>query len=162
MKKIMLTVCLGLAVLSAPVQAAEADGSAELLQQETKMTIAAIEVQRKAVLMASLHLASDDTAFWKVYNAYREAMAKVTDRRVAIIQDYADLYRSASVTDKAAKSLIGRYLKNQEDQVKVKRTFQHKFSKVLSGKKMARFYQVDHRMDLMVDMEIAQGVPLVE
>jgi len=45
---------------------------------------------------------------------------------------------------------------------KVKKNFVRKFKKVLPAKKVARFYQLNHRIDLLVDMQIARGVPLVE
>jgi len=46
--------------------------------------------------------------------------------------------------------------------VKVKRDFVRKFKKVLSAKKTARFYQLDHRIDLILNLQVAGGVPLVE
>jgi hypothetical protein len=36
-----------------------------------------------------------------------------------------------------------------------------KFKKVLSGKQLTRFYQIDSKIDTMIDFDIARAVPLV-
>jgi len=160
-----LFVLAGLIMGALPAFSAYAeDGvkSIDLGQQEIQLTITAIEVQRKAMIAQGLQLAGEENGFWKVYNDYRAKMKKVIDSRVEVITDYADAYRNNSLSDKDAAKLLDRYLKSLQNRVKVKKNFVRKFKKVLPAKKVARFYQLDHRIDLLVDMQIARGVPLVE
>lgn len=111
----------------------------------------------------NLQLSDEEAAaFWPVYNDYRARMRKVTDELVRIITDYADAWRHHSLSDKQAIKLVDRYLNVLQNRITVKKSFVHKFKKALPPKKVARFYQVDHRLDMLVDMAIAKGVPLAE
>ena len=158
-------VWLGLIAWMALPQWALASGDLALsmYQQEIALTRAALETQRKAVIIQALELnnATEADAFWRVYNAYRADMAKVGDRRVKVIADYADRYRADNIDDKFAAQLLDRYLGVLQDQVKVKKRFVSKFKRVLPAKQVARFYQIDHRLDLLLNMQIADGVPLM-
>ena len=52
-------------------------------------------------------------------------------------------------------------LEFQQERVKVRKSFIRKFKKVLSGKRLTRFYQIDGKIDTMIDFDIARTVPLV-
>ncbi len=134
-----------------------------VFKQEITLTRAALETQRKAVIVQNIQLSAEESsAFWSVYNDYRAEMQKIGDKRVAVITDYADAYRNNALSDKAAEKLLNRYLNVLQDQIKVKKKFVSKFKKVMPAKRVARFYQVDNRLDLLLNMQIAKGVPLVE
>jgi len=165
MKKniLALTVLLAGFMTGASAYAGDALKSNDVLQQEITLTRAALETQRKAVILQNIQLTTEeDSVFWPVYNHYRTEMQKVGDKRVAVIGDYADAYRNNALSDKAAAKLLDRYLNVLQDQVKVKKKFVRKFKKVLPAIKVARLYQVDNRLDLLVNMQIASGVPLME
>ncbi len=163
MKHVWMICCVALLSLPA-VAAAQPAKTTAIYQQEIALTRAAMESQRKVVVIENLKLdgSANENGFWQVYNAYRAEMGKVGDRRVKVIADYADAYRQGSVSDKLAAKLLDRYLAVLQDQVKVKKRFVRKFKKVLSAKQVARFYQIDNRLDLLVNMQIAAGVPLME
>jgi hypothetical protein len=57
--------------------------------------------------------------------------------------------------------LVEEHFKFQQDRVKVRKSHMKKFKKVLSGKQLARFYQIDGKIDTMIDFDIARAVPLV-
>jgi len=144
-------------------QAGDSVKSRDVFQQEIALTRAALETQRKVVMIHSLQLsAEEEAAFWPVYNDYRAAMQKVGDQRVAVITDYADAYRNDAVDDKQAARLLDRYLKVLQKHIRVKRDFVRKFKKALPARKVARFYQIDNRLDLLLNLQLAKGVPLVE
>lgn len=164
MKRCLMALLLvaGLAPASYAV-AGEEPKSIQFFQQEIELTIASLETQRKVLIEHNLQLSDEEAAaFWPVYNDYRARMRKVTDELVRIITDYADAWRHHSLSDKQAIKLVDRYLNVLQNRIKVKKSFVHKFKKALPPKKVARFYQVDHRLDMLVDMAIAKGVPLAE
>jgi hypothetical protein len=118
------------------------------------------EAQRKAIVMKNLDLGKDETsAFWPVYRDYRTAIAKIQDERVRIIADYAENYRS--MTDDKAKSLLEGYLRTDEDVLKVKRQYLPKFRKGLPELKVARYYQIENKMDALVAADLSLQIPLV-
>lgn len=165
MKRLLMFVPAVLLAAWVPVVAQAGDSlkSHDVFKQEIELTRAALETQRKAVIAQSLQLfAEEESAFWSVYNDYRAEMQKVGNQHVAVITDYADAYRNNSVSDKQAAKLLDRYLKVMQNRIKVKKAFVRKFKKVLPAKKVARFYQIDNRLDLLLNLQIAEGVPLVE
>jgi hypothetical protein len=89
-------------------------------------------------------------------------MRGVGDLRIGVITDYADAYRNNSLSDKLAGELLDRSLAVQEKKLKIKKRFVRQFEKVLSAKNVTRFYQIDHRVDLLVDMQVSSGIPLAE
>lgn len=48
-----------------------------------------------------------------------------------------------------------------EDRIRLKKRFNRKFNKVLPKQKVVRFYQLDHRLDLLAQSQIANSVPLI-
>lgn len=98
--------------------------------------------------------------FWPLYREYREAMAKVGDKRLAVIVDYAD--NIDSMTDGLAKKLLDRSFAIEKETIKVKEKYAGKFSRILPATKVVRLMQIENRMDAMVELKIAEGVPLME
>jgi hypothetical protein len=118
------------------------------------------EAQRKAIVMKNLDLGKDETAaFWPVYRDYRTGMAKIQDERIRIIADYAQSYRS--MTDDKARSLLDGYLRTDEDVLKLKRQYVSKFRKGLPDIKVARYYQIENKMDALVAADQSQQIPLI-
>jgi hypothetical protein len=150
------------AISSLPAYAADGIKSMDVAKQEIQLTIAAVEAQRKSVIAQNLFLSNEESGFWGVYNDYRAEMRKVVDLRVGVVTDYADAFRNNSLSDKTAAKLLDRSLAVQEKRVKVKRSFVKKFKKVLSAKNVARFYQLDNRVDLLVQMQVSSGIPLAQ
>ena len=118
--------------------------------------------QWKQLVALNLTLSEQEAGgFWPVYDEYRSAMAKVNDRLLTLITDYADSFNSNSLTDKEAKRLVEEYLSIQEQEVKTKKKYLKKFQKVLPAKKVMLFYQIDNKMMSMIKAGIALEVPLV-
>ncbi len=162
--KRVLGLCVVMAgMLLASTGNAVASGNAdtmEMLQQEIELTVAALEMQRKAVIAANLSLSDKEQAFWPVYNAYREAMRKVIDQRIAIIGEYLHAVEQPITDERQAARLLDRYLRVLAGRIDIKKRFRSQFMKVLPATKVLRFYQLDNRFDLLVNMEIARSVPL--
>ena len=98
--------------------------------------------------------------FWPVYREYRAAMGKVGDKRVAVIVEYAE--HIGSMTEARAKQLLDRSFAVQKESIKVKERYVRKFRKFLPHTKVVRLMQVENRMDSMIDMKLAEGIPLME
>ena len=87
-------------------------------------------------------------------------MNAIGDRMVAMIEDYSASFRDLS-DDKAMK-LVDDYLTVEADRVKVRRTYVAEFAKVLPGRKVARFYQIENKMDAVIRYDLAATIPVVE
>jgi len=121
----------------------------------------AIRANRKALVAVNLNLSPEEaTRFWPVYDRYQQEMNAVGDRMAALVQDYIANYRDLS-NDKALQ-LMTDYLAAEADRVKVRRSYIDEFAKVVPGRTVARFYQIENKMDAVIRYELASTIPVVD
>ena len=99
-------------------------------------------------------------AFWPIYKSYEADLKRVDDSRRQLIQDLMDNYDT--MTDDRAKELIKRKLATEGQRVEVKRAYFKRFEKVLPGKTLARFLQLEYRFGLLIDLKNTADIPLIE
>lgn len=99
----------------------------------------------------------DGAVFWPIYKKYAFDESAVNDKRVALIKQYAAQY--GTMTDAAAKTMGEQELAFETDRINVKKDYYKKFLKVLPATTVLRFFQLDHRMDLIIDVGIASQLP---
>jgi hypothetical protein len=154
MKSLVVVFMMALMLFAAPAVRAQ-------VQSEIALTRAEIQTERQAIVAENLPLTEDQAkAFWPVYRAYREEMGKLGDRTVALIEDYAKNYET--MTDVKAMALIKEMFEIQKKEIAVKTAWTPKFEKVLPGKAVARFFQIENKLDLIVRVEVAAEIPLVK
>jgi hypothetical protein len=103
---------------------------------------------------------AEGTAFWPVYKLYAADQKAIGDKRVALITDYAKKYDTLSDAD--AKSLTDRMLQIDDDTLALRKKYLPKFQTALGGKRAALFYQVDNRLTLIVNTQLAAVIPLIQ
>jgi hypothetical protein len=132
---------------------AEIDKAVEALRKDAR-------AGKADILGKTLELDADQAAkFWPVYKQY-EAEAKVLgDERLGIIQDLAEHFDS--LNDAKAKALLGRQMALEEKKVALQRKYMDEMLKVLPAKTVARFFQVDSRLNKLVELTVASEIPLV-
>ena len=169
MLKKTLLAAVALAVVSTGLAAAQtpsaAPSDAAKAREEMDKAVDALRKDARAAKADILGktLALDTTqaaAFWPVYKQYEAELATANDDRVAIIQDLTE--HLSSLSDASAKGLIDRQIAYQEKRLGVVRKYKDEFLKVLPAKTVARFLQVDSRLNALVDLAAAKQIPLVE
>lgn len=120
-----------------------------------------LQAERTKIVAANLTLTEAEAAkFWPVYNEYRVEHSKLDDRGIALLEDFAANYEQ--LTEDKAKDLLERQLKLEDDRTKLRRSYAAKFQKVISPKKVARYYQIERKLDAAVAFEAAQSIPLAQ
>lgn len=151
-----------LAQQPAPPANTETQAPAEAQQavmEDIQLTRTAIQAERQAIVTRAMDLTpAEMETFWPLYREYRLEAAKLGDRLVALIQRYAASYDD--LTDATADKLLTDYLKLERARVDMRAKFLPRFKKVLPAKKVARFYQLENKLDIAVLGEIAAVVPL--
>jgi hypothetical protein len=123
--------------------------------------LSAIRANRKAVVAVNVKLTDDEAAkFWPIYDSYQKEMNALGDRMVALLGDYGKSFHDMS-DDKAMK-ILDEYLNIEADRVKVRRNYVAEFAKAIPGRKLARFYQLENKMDAVIRYEMAKTIPVVE
>ena len=140
--------------------ATAAPSFAQSATDEIELIRVIIEAERKVVVATNMNLSdAESEAFWPVYNEFETAVRSVNDKRLKILIELSRNFET--LTDEQAADLLEEHFKFQEERVKVRKSYMKKFKKVLSGKQLARFYQIDGKIDTIIDFDIARAVPLV-
>ena len=131
------------------------------VQHEIALTRADIQTERQALVAENLPLTEDQPkAFWPMYRTYRGEMAKLGDRLLALIEDYAENYDT--MTDPQATGMLKEFFEIQKKEVAIKSAWAPKFEKIIPAKSVARFFQIENKLDLIVRSEVAAEIPLVD
>jgi hypothetical protein len=119
-----------------------------------------IQTERKLLVSQGLSLTADEgNAFWPVYDKYMLDMKSANDLRVKVITDYAASYDN--LTDDVARQLIGDLLSYQDKVIKVRKGYLRKFRKAIPETKLARFYQIENKLDAITNFVLADQIPLI-
>jgi hypothetical protein len=116
---------------------------------------------KKQIIAANLTLTdAEATKFWPLYDQYAAEQTKISDVKVAAIKDYAANYDT--LTDEKALALSKQILGVDLSVIQLRQKYLPMFAKVVSGKKTALFLQLDRRLSLLVDLQLAEAIPLVQ
>ncbi len=155
MRTIRIAVALVLCSVSLPVLAQDTPAdNMEILREK-------IRADKKLLVAASMDLTEQEAqAFWPVYDSYQKDLAALNGRLGALIQDYAKNYRA--MTDEAARKLVGEYLAIEEDRVQLKRSYLPPLRQALPEKKVARYLQIETKIEAVIRYELAERIPLIK
>jgi len=152
MKSVTRLLMLALFLLPLHTMAADEDDTRELARE-------AIQANKKLVVAANMNLNENEKeGFWAVYEDYQKDLGKILERTVALIEDFAVNFENLS--DQKATELLNNYLKIEADTVKLKKSYLSKFQKVLPAQKVVRYYQIENKIEAIVDYELVDKIPL--
>jgi hypothetical protein len=136
-----------------------APASAQTSQKQ--LDIAAARAQRKATVGSNMNLTADEASkFWPVYDAYEKSMDSIEDRHVKELKEFAASYNN--FTDADAKRKLDEVMAIQQARLDVQKEFVPQFRAVISQVKVTRFYQIDNKIQALIQCDIAQLVPLAQ
>ncbi|HEY6301841.1 MAG TPA: hypothetical protein VIX14_02135 [Terriglobales bacterium] len=120
-----------------------------------------IRSQKRQIIAANLPLTDAEAQrFWPVYDQYTAELVQINHGKYALIKEYAQNY--GSMTDVQADDWTQRALKLDADVAGLRQKYWPTFRKVLPAKKTALFEQVEHRTQVLIDLQLAALLPLVE
>jgi hypothetical protein len=162
---VVLSVALCLAPRPAGAQAptaANPDDTREAnLRAYTELVRSDIRSQKVAIITEMMQFTeSEDDKFWPVYREYETELAKINDDRLALIKEYADNY--TKMTDDVADRLARGALDVEARRNALKSRYYDRFKAVLSPTTAARFLQVENQILLLLDLQIAASLPIVQ
>jgi hypothetical protein len=129
--------------------------------QDVQMLRADIRAQRKDLTAQNMTLTPDEaTKFWPLYDQYVGELTKIGDTRWALIQDYAKNYNT--MTDAQAQDFIKKSGAVDQQFTALRLKYVPIFEKVISPKKAALWYQIDRRLDLLINLQLAAVIPVVD
>jgi hypothetical protein len=171
-KRILLagTMVLGsfVALAQAPADAnaqaqapADANTGRPLTDDDIAVLRQDVQADKTDIITRSMQFTEEQSkAFWPVYRNYAHDQQVIGDQRVALIKDYAANYDH--IDDPTAQSYIKRAFKFDDDSLKLRKSYEPKFEKAIGGKQTAKFYQVDNRLNLLVNLQLASLLPIIK
>jgi hypothetical protein len=103
--------------------------------------------------------AAQAAAFWPVYKAYEAERQTLGNQRLAVIQDLAEHFET--LNDAKAKGLLDRSFAIEDQRLALEKKYKDELLKVLPAKVVARFFQVESRLNNLISLEISSAIPLV-
>ncbi len=153
MRRFALVLALVLTAVSTPL-------IAQTETDEIEITRSVIKTERKAIVAANMQLnEAESRAFWPVYNDYVNELRKINDRRVELISSYARTYDN--LTETQAKAFLREHVNIKKQKLALIETYMGKFEEVLASKRVARFFQIENKIDAIVEYSLAEEIPLV-
>ena len=141
-------------------QATTSDRPSSASDQDIEMLRANLRQQRKEIVAENMTLTPDEaTKFWPIFDQYRRDAIKPNDERWAVIKEYADNY--STMTDAQAQDYMKRANAVDEQLLALRMKYVPAFEKVISAKKTALLYQIDRRIDLLINLQLSSIIPMV-
>jgi hypothetical protein len=150
MKKALLAALLFL--LPAISYADDLDKYIELLRSD--MRTKKVEVLTEALQLTS----AEGEKFWPIQREYETELAKIQDRRVAMLKDYEASFES--MTDQKATEIMKTAFKLEDERNDLVKKYTGKISKDVSPRVAARFAQCEKFIQSLTDVAIRGEIPL--
>ena len=96
--------------------------------------------------------------FWPVYNHYVKDLSEVNDQKYALLKQYAEMW--ATMTDEDALIYVRHWLEADGEAQALRLKYVPVVSQVLPGRKAATFFQLDRRLNMIIDLQLFSQIPL--
>lgn len=129
-------------------------------ERETELARKLMQTERELIILKNMDLTSSESQlFWPLYREYHSDVSKIYDRLIELVIDYSGSYED--ISDEKAKEILDRFLSIEKDKIDLKMQYVEKFSKLLPYKKVARFFQLENKLDTKAKFNLASQIPLM-
>ena len=155
--------CLaGLAWLSLGAAPASVEAAAESMSEsDFELMRSDIRTKKAAMIAERMKFTDQEAAgFWPVYRQYEADLAAINDKKVSIMKEYVS--RQQSLTDTQAKQLVEDVFDVDQKTLDLRRKCFAALQKTLPAKTIVRWLQLERRLQLLVDAQLAKDLPGIE
>jgi virulence-associated protein VapD len=150
----MKTKIITLLILLTTIVSAGAQDLLEMIKRD-------INAERRTIIAEALTIPlENETEFWHMYNEMEQELDLLTDKRAKNINKFADNYEN--VTDDVADELAKTSFEISSGRVAINKKYYKKAGKLITKKEAARFIQLLNQIQLIIDIQVAAEVPLIE
>lgn len=154
-KSVLLTMTFALVTLPAICRAQTQQVS---VGSTIEVARADMQADRAKIVTVAMNFSDKDgTVFWPIYRKYEYERSTLDDRRAAVIKDYAAKY--STLSDAEAKAMFTTMLDCESGVAALKKKYFKKFNALLPALTVTKFFQLDHRIDLLMDMKVESSLP---
>ena len=134
--------------------------SSASLDEQIALMRSDLRSNRKKVIAANMKFAPDEAQwFWPTYEEYVNELVQINKAKYDLIKEYL---QNENMTEEQADTLSKRWEEVDESVVQLRLKYIPIFRKVLSAKGTAMFFQLDRRVQMMIDLQLLSSLPLVQ
>jgi len=161
-------IVLTLALMAAPGVCAQEKHVQAQVQSKALNTQAYVQLlradlksQKEAIIREAMQLNQQQgAAFWPIYEQYNAEQSKLGDEKLAIVQDYAANF--LTMTNEKADELAQRVMQLDERRMALREKYYAILKKALPAVLAVRYFQVENQIQLLLDLQIASNLPIIE
>jgi hypothetical protein len=159
-RSLVLLLGVGLLVGSPALYSQQATASPTVTDQDIQLMRKDLRSDKKLIVAANMVLTDAEAQkFWPVYDQYAADLAKVNDAKLDVVKEYAA--NIDGLSDAKAEDLARRWTEADSAAIQLRLKYLSLLQRVLPGTKAARFFQIDRRIGLVMDLQVASEIPLV-
>jgi hypothetical protein len=152
---------VGVLIISGTTVLAQDTSAQAAVDEDIKLFRKDVRSGKKQIIAANMSLTdSEAQQFWPIYDQYTAELATITNSKYSLIKEYAQDY--TTLTGEQAEQYVKGRAAVEQSIMELRLKYFPIFRKVLSGKSTALFFQIDWRLGLIVDLQLASQIPLVE
>jgi len=160
MKSLKMLVAVAVLCTGSAFAQTAADSSSAQTDQDIALLRKDVSAAKMDVITHTMQFTEKEAAaFWPVYEKYAAAQKQIGDQKVALIKEYAQSYDT--ITDANATTMSQKAFAIEAESVQLRKTWFPKFVAVLGAKRAAKFMQVDNRLSLLANLQIASAIPII-
>ena len=146
-------------MMTCAVTATAQDKPADNMQ----IIIEKVRTDKKLIVADNMQLTeSEAKGFWPVYKQYQDELFLIRVRTSKLINDYRNAYNNNSITNDIARTLLDEYMNIETLTLKLRKAYLPKFREVLPESKVARYYQIENKIQAVLIYELAANIPLMK
>ncbi len=120
-----------------------------------------LKTSKRTLIKESMQLADKQAeAFWPLYNQYDVEQSKLGDQKLALIQQYAANF--LTMNDQKADQLAHMAMDLEDQRLALRKKYYELMKKSLPAVIVTRFFQIENQIQLVVDLQIASNLPIIE
>ena len=121
----------------------------------------ALKTEKKAIVAEVMQMTDEQSViFWPLYNEYNEKLYAINTKEYDVIIDFAEHF--VTMSDEKAVELWTSAMAIDQEYLKLKKSYFKKFKKVLPAILVVRYFQLENKIDMLINAEFALQIPLME
>jgi hypothetical protein len=102
----------------------------------------------------------EEKVFWPLYEEYTDELYDIHDKRMKVIQEFTNYFDK--MTDKRADKIWTNFLLFQKELLDIQKEYYDKFKEILPAAKAVRYFQMENKIEMIVNAKIADIIPLMD
>ena len=150
-----LTALLTAVILTLPIAANASHNNTDI-----DAILVELEANRRLLVEENMNLAAEKKAdFWKVYDDYRAEIITHEKQGLSLLREFRDHFDG--LTDERAAKILTDYFALEQQTLTTRSNYVDKFTQVISQQQTLRFYQIENKIEAIIQADISSVTPLV-